>query len=398
MIASFLYKLLFAGSAPEERKLSPASKYLLILGLFAVTRLITIWGFECRHVDWLANDPGGYVATANYVAQHGYMPTEDKIIYRQFAGLSLLMIAANLVIGNMVVSGYVVVGVCALASLALIQYLFDDFRLSLISCVFLPYWIATTSTIFSEAPTVLCFLIGLWVLRDFPNRPLPLLLGILALGYCLVIRQTAGIFVIPFLFVLAWKYRGGSFFRAVMLTVIALVPIAVYLAWNWMTIHQFFPQYKLHRESLLAEIASHPDPGRYSPTMFDFPFHSLVAGLTDPSERIWKRLDVLVTMGIVFAALVCLLQVIWREKMKEKGVLAIAFTVALLVHTLFLVSLGGDYGYKWLDRHFSQINPIIDWALFYGRPLRWIWIAALVVAGVVFAISTGIGSHYGIFK
>jgi hypothetical protein len=393
-----LYKLLFASDAPEERKLSTPVKYLLILALFAATRLVTVWGFECRQVDWLTNDPGGYVATANYVAQHGYMPTEDKIIYRQFAGLSLLMIAANLFIGNMVISGYVVVTVCAIASLFLIQYLFDDFRLSLISCVFLPYWITTTSTIFSESPTVLCFLIGLWALRDLQARPVLLCAAMFAAGYCLVIRQTAGLFVIPFLFVLGWKWPGGGFLRAVGLVSVAMLPIALYLTWNWFTIHELFPQIKLHRESLLANLAQHADPSRYSPTMFDVPFHSLFAGLTDPSERMGKKLSVAATVVIVFIALLCLLREIHRERWNQRGILAAAFTVALLIHALFLVTLGGDFGYKWLDRHLSQINPIIDWALFYQRPLRWTWIALLVVAGVIFAISTGIGSHFGIFK
>lgn len=395
---NFFYRILFAADAPEERKLSTPAKYLLILALFAVTRLLTVWGFEHRGVDWLANDPGGYVATANYVAQHGYMPTEDKIIYRQFAGLSLLMIAANLFIGNMVISGYVVVTVSAIAALFLIQHLFNDFRLSLISCVFLPYWITTTSTIFSEAPTVLCFLIGLWALRDFQERPALLCVAMIAAGYCLVIRQTAGIFVIPFIFIMGWKYREGSFVRAVGLVALAMIPISIYLLWNWVTIHELFPQVKLHRESMLANLALYPDPSRYSPTMFDYPFHSLFAGLTDPSERIGKRLSVLASCTVVVAALACLLRVIYLERKNEKGVLAIAFTAALLIHVSFLVCLGGDFGYKWLDRHFSQINPIIDWALFYHRPLRWCWIIFLVVAGTLFAISTGIGAPFGIFK
>jgi hypothetical protein len=393
-----LKALFFAPNSPEEKQLSLPAKYALILALFVVTRLVTVWGFHERQVDWLANDPGGYVATANYVAQHGYMPTEDNIIYRQYAGISLLMIVVNLLVGNMVTSGYIVVTVCAIASLFFIQYLFDDFRLSLISVVFLPYWITTTSTIFSESPTVLCFLIALWALRDLQARPLLLGLMMIIAGYALVIRQNAGLFVIPFIFIMGLKYPGGSFLRACVLVALAGITITIYLLWNWLTIHQLFPQVKLHRESLLAEIAAHPDPARYSPTMFDVPFHSLVAGLTDPSERIGKRLSVAATLLVVFSALGCLIAVIRREKFSRTGVLALAFTAALLVHLLFLVSLGGDYGYKWLDRHLSQINPIIDWALFYHRPLRWIWIALLTLLGVIFAISTGIGGPFLIFK
>lgn len=389
---------LFAPDAPEERRLSTPAKYALILLFFVVTRLVTIWGFEHRHVDWLANDPGGYVATANYIAQHGCMPTEDKIIYRQYAGISLMMIPLNLLVGNMVTSGYIVVGFCAIASLFLIQYLFDDFRLSLLSVIFLPYWITTTSTIFSEAPTELCFLAGLWAFLRGQNRPILFILAIIFAGYALVVRQNAGIFVIPFIFIMAWQFRRDLFLRACGLVALAGIPIIIYLLWNWFTIHQLFPQTKLHLESLRAEVALHPDPSRYSTTLFDYPFHSLYAGLTDPSERIFKRLSVVATLLIVFTAIGSLIATIRRDKLNPTGIMAIAFLAALLVHFLFLVSLGGDYGYKWLDRHLSQANPIIDWALFYHRPLRWIWIALLTIAGVIFAISTGVGTPFLIFK
>ena len=397
-LISWAGSFLFAPDAPEERRLSTPAKYALILLLFIVTRLVTVWGFEMRGVDWLANDPGGYVATANYIAAHGYMPTEDQIIYRQYAGISLMMIPLNLVVGNMVISGYIVVTVCAIASLFLIQHLFGDFRLSLISTVFLPYWIATTSTIFSEAPTELCFLVGLWAFLRGQDRPVLFLLAILFAGYALVVRQNAGLFVMPFIFIMAWQFRGDRFLRACGLAALAMVPIAIYLTWNWLTIHQLFPQTKLHLESLRAEVAAHPDPARYSTTLFDYPFHGLIAGLTDPSERIFKRLSVVATLLVVAAALGCLVATIRREKLKPTGIMATAFTAALLVHLLFLVSIGGDYGYKWLDRHLSQLNPIIDWALFYHRPLRWPWIAFLVIAGVIFAISTGIGRPFLIFK
>ena len=396
--ASRAGSLLFAPDAPEERRLSTPSKYALILLLFIVTRLVTVWGFEMRHVDWLGNDPGGYVATANYIAAHGCMPTEDQVIYRQYAGISLMMIPLNLLVGNMVISGYIVVTVCAIASLFLIQYLFDDFRLTLISTVFLPYWITTTSTIFSEAPTELCFLVGLWAFLRGQERPVLFVLAIIFAGYALVVRQNAGIFVMPFIFIMAWQFRSDRFLRACGLAALAMIPIAIYLTWNWLTIHQLFPQTKLHLESLRAEVALHPDPSRYSTTLFDYPFHGLIAGLTDSSERIFKRLSIVATLLVFFAAFGCLVSVIRREKLSPTGIMAIAFAAAMLIHFLFLVSIGGDYGYKWLDRHLSQLNPIIDWALFYQRPLRWAWIALLTVAGVIFAIGTGIGGHFGIFK
>ena len=396
----WFYNLLFEREAPEKLILSFTLKCFCIVLLFSVTRFATILGFEYRQVDWLqsgpiyVSDPAGFVATANYLEQTGCMPTEDKPKYRQFAGLSLLMLAPNLFVKNMVWSGYLIVTTSAVLSLILIQYLFDDFRLSLITCVFLPYTITTTCTIFAEAPTMLCFLVGLWVLRDFRDRPVLLYLGIIVAGYCLVLRQSAGFFVIPSLVIIAWGSLGGTLFGIIRIACAALLPIAIYLLWIWVTIHQLFPQYKLHREAFLLELGVAHNTGRYSTTMLGIPFQSLIAGLTDSHERIGKRLSVLITVGTAFLALGLLMWTLRREGKSELGILALAFASALAVHMIFHFSLGGVFGYKWLDRHFSQLNPIIDWALFYQRNLRWPWIVFLVVSGVVFAVGTGPGAHY----
>ncbi len=272
-IGPLFYHLLFTENAPENSALSFRSKCLLILMLFVVTRFATICGFECRQVDWLHSGPvyvadsAGYVATAEYVSRHGYMPTEDQPKYRQFAGLSLLMLIPNLLLHNLIWSGYVVVAISATACLFLIQYLFNDFRLSLIACVFLPYWITTTCTIYAEAPTMLCFLIGVWVLRDFRDQPRILYLGVFIAGYSVVLRQSAGFFVIPFLVIMAWKSPGGTLLAATEILCVAMLPLGIYLAWNWITIHEFFPQFKLHREAFFMELQVAHNTGRYSATL-----------------------------------------------------------------------------------------------------------------------------------
>jgi len=404
--SSFLYRIFFAPDALEDRKLSTPVKLVLILLLFVLTRLVTIYGFHYREVDWMSgeSDPQGYVATANYVAQHGCMPTEDKQIYRQFAGLSLLMIPVSWVTGNMETAGYVVVMLSGIGCLFFMQYLFDDFRLTVIFTVFMPAWIMSTSTIFSEAPTMLCFLTGFWAVRDLRERPGLFYLAILVAGYALVIRQTSFLFLMPVLFLLAWRFPGGNLRRAIGTCAVASVPILGYLAWNWFTIHQLFPQAKLHHEELLHLVqekieTDHADPARYSRTMFDVPFHSFVAGITDPTERLGKRISAMGIVGTTIAALAALLLTAWKYRGTPRGLIAAAFGIALLFHLLFHVSLGGNFGYRWLDRHMSPLSPIIDWVLFYHRPLRWIWIILLIIGGVVFAANTGIGVRgFGPFK
>jgi hypothetical protein len=47
----------------------------------------------------------------------------------------------------------------------------------------------------------------------------------------------------------------------------------------------------------------------------------------------------------------------------------------------------------------SQLNIIIEWALFYRRPLRWPWIALLAFLFTVYAFYTGPAARpLGIFK
>ena len=77
---------------------------------------------------------------------------------------------------------------------------------------------------------------------------------------------------------------GGSFLKSVVTCAIASLPLALFLAWNWFTIHQFFPQFKLQHENLMLEIARNGDPGHYSAQMYDLPFRSLINGLTDPDS------------------------------------------------------------------------------------------------------------------
>ena len=141
----------------------------------------------------------------------------------------------------------------------------------------------------------------------------------------------------------------------------------------------------------------HKTPGATRPPC-DVPFRSLISGLTDAHERIGKRLSIMMTVTVTFLALGLLIRIVKKEQMNERGALALAFAAALATYMLFHFSLGGVFGYKWLDRHFSQVNPIIDWALFYQKNLRWFWIFCLVLSGVIFAIGTGAGTHYLIFK
>ena len=210
--ASYVYRQFFASSAREDKALSLTTKIGIVLLVFALIRLIAVTAYRERGVDWQSPglDPAGYVATADYISSHGVIPTEAEDKYRQFPGLSILMAAINPIFGNMVISGNVIVAASAALTLILIQILFDDFRLTLLSIVVLPYTVVNTATILSEAPTILCFMVGIWALRDHREKAIPFWLGMLIMGYSLVIRESAVVYVYPIVFWLAWRWAGRN--------------------------------------------------------------------------------------------------------------------------------------------------------------------------------------------
>ena len=162
-----LKSIFFASDAPEEGRLPLWAKYALPLVLFGLVRIATAQALDYRGVHY--DDDIGYVAGAIYIVEHGHVSDVHSQLYRQFPGLSLLMILPNLLLHNMVLSGYVVVIGCALADVCLVQYLFNDFRLTVIFTFFFPWWITTSVAIFSEPSSDLCFLLGISA-RFFPRR------------------------------------------------------------------------------------------------------------------------------------------------------------------------------------------------------------------------------------
>jgi len=151
----FLKNILFDHDAPEERRLPVWAKYAIPLVLFGIIRIATAHALDYRQVHY--DDDTGYVAGAMYILEHGHVSTEHSQLYRQFPGLSLLILVVNAVVGNWVLSGYVVVIVSALIAICLVQFLFDDFRLTVIFTFFFPWWITTSSAVFGTIGRCLFF-------------------------------------------------------------------------------------------------------------------------------------------------------------------------------------------------------------------------------------------------
>jgi hypothetical protein len=391
--ACLLRRLFFASTAPEEKKLSPAAKYGLIFAFFLLTRSLTCWGFAHSGMQWLSGntDPAGYIATAQYIAQNGHLSLDDDQHYRQFAGLPLLMVLLKPLFGDYAVTGYVIVLASGLGALALVQRLFDNLRLTLIFAVFLPYTIITTSTIYSEAPNIICLLLGFWAVRDYRHKPWLVCLGALIAGYCLVIRPPAVFLVLPVLPLLAWKLPGGSFGLGVLVAVLIMVPFSLYLTWNAVTIHELLPQRRLSLEDM--KVFASRNPAHYLYGEYNFPFRGTIEGLTDPGEKLAKKFSVLECIATALLALAVLARTAWRDADPQRRVIATAFGLSLGIYLLFHVSLFPVISYKYLDRYVAGANLMIDWALFSQLPLRWGWIAAMALTGVLIASNAGGAPH-----
>jgi hypothetical protein len=384
-----LRSIFFAPDAPENRRLPVWSKYALLLLLFAFTRTATMAIFDVRQVDDV--DCTGYIATANYIVAHGHIPAEHDQRYRQFPGLSMLMAAVYTVVRDMTVSGYVVVLLSAASALVLVQYLFDDFRLSVLFVCFFPWWITTTSEILSEGPVTLCVALGYWAMRDARPWSALYVLGLVAAGYGIIIRQTAVFLILPLVAVMVFRQGRNDWRGAFAAIAVALLPLALYFTWNWLSIGQLMPQSALQKEFM--QQADQINPARYPSRMFDLPGRSLLNGLTDPWQPVGKKAMIALALALTLTAGVRLALTARASWNNTTGITATAFAAALAVYLAFHLCIGGFSGYRALDRYLSQLAIIINYGLFYRVQLRWPWIALICAFFLVYAFFTDIGHH-----
>ena len=126
--------------------------------------------------------------------------------------------------------------------------------------------------------------------------------------------------------------------------------------------------------------------------MIDVPFMSLWDGLTQPNGLFTKKVSIVIAVGTTIVAIGFLIYRSRNEPQSANRNLAVAFAIGAICHTVFYASFGGNFGYRWIDRHLCEIDPLIVWGLFYRQPLRWIWISAITVAAILMAINAGPGA------
>ncbi len=384
--AALLSRLLFTGS----RRPDPAfwTGFAWAALLFVATRAAVLGLYSLRHFDVLQSDPGNYIAIADYLTQHGHLPSGPEIAWRQFPGLALLMALVNPLVGNMERTGYLVSWACSLGSVLLFHRLFRDFRLTLLYVVFVPSWVACSTLIMSEGLTFLLLLTAVWALcRESRLGPRLLLLAVA--GFALVARNTALFFLLSL--VLAWWWSAERDRpRRLILYLLALGALpGLYLAWNLAAVGTPFPQ-KAGQETYFAFTASEG----YPTSMLAAPGRSLLHGLGLASVPLAKKLSVVASLLLAGWVVVRFLILKPRAGTPDEGqVLRHAFGWATLAHTLFHLCLGGSFGFSSLDRYISHAQPALALGLApdpeSGRRIRLVWIALLALVGILFAGLTG---------
>jgi hypothetical protein len=354
---------------------------LLAILLFVATRAAVLAMYAARHYDPLTSDPSNYLIIADFIREYGHLPTVLATENRQFPGLALMIAGVTPLVGSTVVAGYAVSWLSSIGSLLLFQALFRNFRLTLFYVVFVPSWVASSAMIMSEGATFLLMLVTVWALHRTSSLPRRLLLLFLA-GFVLVVRGTAVLFLVPF--VAAWWWDNerrvfGSRRLGAYAVAAFGIPFA-YLAWNWLTIGELFPQ---ARSQLLYFIQT--ADGGYPLSLLAWPGQSLMHGLGIATIPLAKKLSVvcslLLGLGVGLRYL-CDGTVVARD-------LARPFAFATFAHLCFHLCIGGSFGFSSFDRYVSHIDPLLAKGVAGERRLRWIWIIVATGVGVLFAGLTG---------
>lgn len=194
-------------------------------------------------------------------------------------------------------------------------------------------------------------------------------------------------FLVPFLLASSWHRRDDWRRLLAYAGACAVLPLA-YLVWTGATLHEFFPQQRGQLAFFLDEA------GDYPARILTWPGQSLLHGLALAGVPLAKKLSVLASL--VLLGVVTVRFFAWgaqcelREQSDSPGLeLAQPFGWACAAHLLFHLCVGSSFGFSSFDRYVSQLDPLVVRGLAGDRQVRWVWIVAATVVGVVFAGLTG---------
>ena len=380
--AHFLNRLFFVPKLASAAEPTFRVAVTLAILLFLATRFSVLAIFAARDYHILGSDSGNYIAIADFIRENGRLPNTDTTSSRQYPGLALLMAAVTPIFGSTVVAGYFVSGLAAIGSLILFHALFRNFRLTLLYVVFVPSWVASSSLIMSEGPTFLLMLTAIWALHRESLLPRRLFFLFVA-GFIMVVRNTAAIFLIPFIVAWWWEqerkqYGWNRLFAYALAT--AALPL-VYLSWNWFTLGELYPQLRAQHAFITANAQ-----GGFPERALTWPGQALIHALGINGIPLAKKLSVVCSLSLGIAVT---LRYFFRSTGTVTRDLARPFAYASFLHLAFHLCIGGSFGFSSIDRYVSHINPVLAKGVAGERQIRWFWLILATLVGILFAGLTG---------
>ncbi len=356
----------------------------LIALLYLVSRVVVLIAFHFRGRAFPFMDSYGYMLQAKWLAAQGSLLIPDEAGGRFFHGMPLLVSLLGRATGEFVWTGLALNALMGVGAVLLFYRNVARLDWGVWHALLFPAWVATTSTLHSEAGQWFFCLLALTAFRlRVPDRMRRLML--MVAGYAVVCRPTAVFILVPMLGV-SMMSPGRSWRKVVAdAWAMAVFPLLM-AAWALGETRQVFPEAVWQAKEFARWSRVY---GGFPHTIFAWPGQSLIDGFGNGSVRpvlkVFTLLHLLAwTGGIVLAA---------RAWLRDRSDgLAGLLTLELALNGLFILTVGGPFGHTMYYRFLAtQMNVFLVWAwLRHGRiPSALWWVAGVASVALASLASAG---------
>ncbi|MDC0359010.1 hypothetical protein OAO01_09360 [Oligoflexia bacterium] len=360
--------------------------YLFLALFFLSTRSIIIYVHYLQGRGLM--DGAGNLALAEYIKAFGKLPLSEGF-GRFFPGVPILIALLDSFVEHITISGFIVVWGTALLAVLLFHRLFQNFRMSVIHAVFLPAWLANTSTILGEGTALFLYLLFLFSTGLKFCSALHLALLFLS-GYALVCRPSTALLIFPFLLTQFLTSNDKRVYTFALSSLLVSTPFLLYVVWAYFSTGEIFPQLELQKETF--QFHTYRSQGYYPNTPLTWPGYALALGFFDFTYvSFLKKAINFVHIILVVVAAVNLLSVCRNVSLAPRHqAFYLPFTVTFFIVLLFTLMIGGPFGHTQFYRYIAtHMNPIVIFALFDRYHLKWSWISAIALLNIVAACFAG---------
>jgi len=318
-------------------------------------------------------DSGYYYAQADWLARNASLIVPENAGARYFHGMPLLVSVIGRLTGEFAWTGSSLNLLAGFGAALLFYRNFPRRGWGICHALLLPAWVSTTAVLQSEAGMWAFALLALTALRMETidrTRRLLLVVG----GYALACRPTA-VFILGPMLVVAWLLPPRPSWRTCCLDGLAVGVFPSILAiWTWLDTGHVFPQSQWQAQTFAAWNIIYG--GGFPPTVFTWPGHSFIVGLFHPTLRPLLKL---LNLGHAALWLWGLVLSVRAARKAPCDTLALLCTLELAVNGLFVLTMGGAFGFTMFYRYLAtQANAflVLAW-LRYSNLKAGFWWAAV---------------------